>query len=235
MQDRSLHDALLSLTTPHLADACLRVGVPIRCAPPGLGPLAPGMKCAGRVRPVRHSGSVDIFLEALEDAAAGDVLVIDNEGRRDEGCIGDLVTLEVKQAGLAGIVLWGTHRDTAEIVEIGLPLFSLGTMPSGPVRADRRPAEALASAKIGNWVVTSDDIVLADADGAIFLPAAELPRIVEAGTAIRATEHRHSEAMRAGTSFREQTRFKDYLAARRDNPALDFRQHLRRIGGSIEE
>ena len=38
----------------------------------------------------RHHGSVDIFLEALERRQAGDVLVIDNGGRTDEGCVGDL-------------------------------------------------------------------------------------------------------------------------------------------------
>ena len=42
------------------------------------------MRSAGRVRPARHVGSVDVFLEALEAAERGDVLVVDNEGRTDE-------------------------------------------------------------------------------------------------------------------------------------------------------
>src|SRR5690242_17120903 len=84
------------LTTPHLADACLRAGAPVRCGPAGLGPIAPGMRCAGRVRPARHVGSVDVFLEALTGSGRGDVLVIDNAGRLDEACIGDLVALEAK-------------------------------------------------------------------------------------------------------------------------------------------
>ena len=44
--------------------------------------------------PARHYGSVDVFLEALSSAGPGDVLVIDNGGRTDEACIGDLVALE---------------------------------------------------------------------------------------------------------------------------------------------
>jgi hypothetical protein len=50
---------------------------------------------------------VDIFLEALEGAAPGNVLVVDNGGRLDEACVGDLVVLEAQAAGLEGIVIWG--------------------------------------------------------------------------------------------------------------------------------
>src|SRR6266404_9506008 len=88
--DSTLVERLRTLTTPHLADACLRVGAPVRCAPVGLRPIAPGMRCAGRARPARHVGSVDIFLEALSEAAPGEVLVVDNGGRLDEACVGDL-------------------------------------------------------------------------------------------------------------------------------------------------
>jgi len=79
--NEALIDQLRNLTTPHLADGCLRTNIPVRCAPAGLRPLVGNMQCAGRARPVRHVGSIDIFLEALQGAAAGEVLVIDNAGR----------------------------------------------------------------------------------------------------------------------------------------------------------
>src|SRR5437870_10531999 len=75
------------LTTPHVADACLRTGVEVRCAPSEVRALGASDWVVGRVRPARHYGSVDIFLEALEHASLGDALVIDNAGRRDEACI----------------------------------------------------------------------------------------------------------------------------------------------------
>ena len=85
-----------NLTTPHVADACLRRGVEVRCAPGNLRPLSPS-SCwvAGRVQPARHCGSVDVFLEALDNALPGDVLVIDSGGRHDEACVGDLIALEI--------------------------------------------------------------------------------------------------------------------------------------------
>lgn len=62
------------------------------------------------------------------------MLVVDNGGRLDESCVDDLVVLEARAAGLARIVIWGLHRDTADIRAIGLPVFSLGAIPSGPQR-----------------------------------------------------------------------------------------------------
>ena len=94
--------------------------------------MTPGSCLAGRVCPARHVGSVDAFLEAFETAALGDVLVVDNGGILDEACVGDLVALEAYEAGMEGMAIWGLHRDTADIRVIGLPVFSLGAIPTGP-------------------------------------------------------------------------------------------------------
>jgi regulator of RNase E activity RraA len=58
------------------------------------------------------------------------VLVVDNAGRKDEACVGDLTVLEAQSAGIAAHVVWGVHRDTPELREVGLPLFSYGTYPA---------------------------------------------------------------------------------------------------------
>src|SRR5437867_12941893 len=89
-----------TLTTPHVADACLRRGVNVRCAPSNLRPLnSSSCRIVGTVRPARHYGSVDVFLEAIERAHPGDILAVDNRGREDEACVGDLIALEAKVAG----------------------------------------------------------------------------------------------------------------------------------------
>jgi 4-hydroxy-4-methyl-2-oxoglutarate aldolase len=225
---------LQALATAHLADACLRVATTIRCAPSAIRGVAPTMRCEGIVRPARHAGSVDIFLEALATASVGDVLVVDNEGRLDEACVGDLIALETKQAGLSGIVIWGLHRDTNELRDIGLPLFSAGSLPAGPLGVRARHAEALTNAQFGEWCVSADDVVVADADGVLFLPKQNLGDVIEIAEQIRDTERRQAELMAKGRSLREQTNFDAYLKMVRENPNYGFREHLRAVSGAIE-
>ncbi|MFC0007781.1 RraA family protein [Micromonospora siamensis] len=230
-----LRRRLATLTTAHLADACLRAGVPVRCGPAALRPVVPGGQLFGPVVPARHVGSVDVFLEAIDGAAPGDVLVVDNGGRVDESCVGDLVVLEAAAAGLAGVVIWGLHRDTVDIRAVGLPVFSLGAIPTGPRRLDPRPASALTSATVGEWTLDAGDLAVADDDGVLFLPAGRAGELFQAAESIRATERRQAERIRAGVPLREQVGFAAFLAARTDDPALTFREHLRSVGGAIEE
>ncbi len=223
------------LSTAHLADACLRMRIPVRCGPAGLRPVLAGSRVAGRALPARHTGSVDVFLEAICAASPGDVLVAGNDGRLDEACVGDLVALEAQAAGLAGIVIWGLHRDTADIRAIGLPVFSLGAIPAGPAGPGRRQPDALVSVPFGGGEVTRADLIAADDDGVIVVPAARAADITAAAARIRDTEQRQARAVRAGLPLGSQLRLREYLARREQSPSLTFREHLRSIGGAVEE
>lgn len=234
MDHGTLQHRFAALTTAHMADACMRARVPVRCASALLRAVTPGSRLAGRVCPARHAGSVDAFLEAFETAAPGDVLVVDNGGRLDEACVGDLVALEAQAAGMEGIVIWGLHRDTADIRAIGLPVFSLGAIPTGPCSST--PAHnALESAVVGDWTVSREDLVLGDDDGVLFVPSPQAEEIFTLAETIRDTERRQAERIRAGVSLRSQVQFRAYLAKRENSPSLSFREHLRTVGGAIEE
>lgn len=222
------------LTTAHVADGCIRAGVPVRCGPAALRAVVPGDRVAGRVAPARHAGSVDVFLEAYERAAPGDVLVVDNAGRLDESCVGDLAVLEARAAGLGGVVVWGLHRDTADVRAIGLPVFSLGALPTGPLRLDPRPDGALEAARVGEWTVTGEDVVLGDEDGVLFVPLARSAEVLGLAETIRDTERRQAERIRAGDTLRDQVRFAEFLQRRAAEPAWTLREHLRAVGGAIE-
>ncbi len=235
MDHGELRQRFAALTTAHLADACIRAHVPVRCAPAGLTAVVPGSRVIGRVLPARHVGSVDVFLEAFEQAEPGDVLVVDNGGRTDEACVGDLVVLEAADAEVSGIVIWGLHRDTADIRAIGLPVFSLGALPTGPLRLDERPKDALEAARVGEWTVGDGDLVAADEDGALFLPADRTADLLTLAERIRDTERRQADRIRAGEGLRRQLGFGGYLERRRSEPSLTFREHLRSVGGAIEE
>ncbi|MEV4602923.1 RraA family protein [Amycolatopsis sp. NPDC049253] len=234
MKNDELRRRFETLTTAHLTDGCLRARLQVRCAPAGTRAAA-GARVAGRVLPARHAGSVDVFLEALMGTEEGDVLVVDNGGRLDESCVGDLVAIEAATAGASGIVIWGLHRDTADLRAIGLPVFSLGSMPTGPLTLTDRAANALESARVGEWEVTTDDLVFGDDDGVVFVPAAEADDVLRLAESIRDTERRQAKLIRGGNTLREQVRFAEFLRARETNPALTFREHLRAVGGAIEE
>lgn len=223
------------LSTPLIADACLRVKVPLRVAPSGIRPLMHGMRAAGRVLPARHRGSVDVFLEVMKNALPGDVMVIDNEARTDESCIGDLTVLEAKASGLSGLVARGYHRDTNELVQIGFPVFSYGTYPAGPRRLDKRQPEDLSSAKWGDFTVDSNDVVFADDDGVLFVSLRDVERVLEAAKAIWKVERRQADAIRAGKTLSEQLDFDSYLEKRISDPSYTLRKHLRELGGTVEE
>jgi len=235
MNNQELSRAFANLSTALIADAALQLRLPIRHAPFGIRAIIPESRLCGKVVPARHFGSVDVFLEAMESAHPGDILVIDNDGRTDEGCIGDLTALEAQAAGLAGIIVWGTHRDTAELRQLGLPIFSYGSWPFGPQRLDSRSDDALRVANFGYFTVSQEDIVLADDDGCLFAAADHAEQLLLAGQKIRQTERDQAHGIVSGISLRNQLKFEDFLAKRSRNPAYTFRQHLREIDGAIEQ
>ncbi len=230
-----LRESFASLATPQIADACIRLSVPMLLAPVGLKPIRSGDKVAGRVLPSRHYGSVDVFFEAFEAAEGGEVFVIDNGGRTDEGCIGDLTVLEAQAAGIAGMLVWGVHRDTRELRDIDIPIFTYGTCPAGPRRTDPTEPEALASARFGDDEVGKDHVVFADEDGAVFLPATDVDKVLATATSICETERNQADLVRAGSTLRDQLRFREYLDIRDGDSTYTLRKHLRSMGGAIEE
>jgi 4-hydroxy-4-methyl-2-oxoglutarate aldolase len=235
MKTESLSRAFAELSTPLIADAALRLKIPLRIAPPGIRPVRPNQRLAGPALPVRHFGSVDVFLEAMQDAQPGEVLVIDNGWRLDEGCIGDLTALEAEHCGLAGITVWGAHRDTPELRQIGLAIFSYGACPCGPQRLDPRDPSALRSARFGNFLVEPGDLVFADDDGCLFVTAERVDELLSVAREIWKRERQQADAIKSGRSLREQLEFARYLEERSADSSYTFREHLRKISGAIEE
>jgi len=221
--------------TAALADAAHRVGAFLRVAPANLRPLIPGSAVSGPALPFVHRGGADTLLEAIDRARRGQVLVIDNQGRRDEACVGDLLALEVQVAGLAGIVVWGLHRDTSQLCSIALPLYSLGSLPIGPDPSSLHERQAASDrpALLGTHPVRETDFVVADDDGVLLLGEGQFEQLVPIAREIEQTERSQAERLHGGETLRSQLDLAGYLQARERDASLTFSQHLRRIGGAI--
>lgn len=235
MDNNVLNAKFSKLSTPIVCDACLRKKIPLRLAPCGIKPLIPETSIAGRIIPVKHYGSVDIFLEAASKALPGDILVIDNQGRTDEGCIGDLTALEARAWKMSGIIVWGCHRDTRDLRRIKFPVFSYGHFPSGPTRLDKRGENAIGKANFGEITISSNDIVFADDDGVVFIPQEKAEEVIAEAEKIAATEQNQAKLINSGVTLFEQLDLKNYMIKKQKNPQFTFRNHLREIGGEIEE
>ena len=222
-----------NLATPHIADACVRLGEAFF---PAVGVHAIHSDCpvAGRVFAVKHHGSVDVFLEAFEQIGTGDVIVIDDGGRLDRGCIGDLTVLEAQLAGAAGFVVWGAVRDVPELAEIGLPVYAIQRCPAGPLAAEASGVSENQSIKLCGQSVQTGDYVFADDNGVVVVRSARLDEVFEVAAQIAATEFAQAQLIREGKSLRDQLGLRDYQKMRAANPSYTLREHLRQTGGAIE-
>lgn len=160
---------VLPVATAHVADAMDRQGM-MRCVTPvGLHPLNPGSTLVGWARGGRVTEGPQDTLATIRRMRPGEVLVIDDEGRRDGACLGDRLAAAAVDHGAAGAVLWGCHRDSAELRRLGIPVFSLGAVPwraRPPRDSTHRPV------RLGGTVVADGDLVVADDDGVLVVPAA---------------------------------------------------------------
>jgi regulator of RNase E activity RraA len=83
--------------------------------------------------------------------------------------------------------------------------------------------------------VTRKDVVFADDDGVLFVAAERAADVLATAGEIWQTEREQARRIRGGDTLRRQTDFEGYLARRAADPSYSFRQHLRQIGGEIEE
>ena len=78
-------------------------------------------------------------------------------------------------------------------------------------------------------------MVFANDDGVLFAPLQDAEKILSMASEIDKTERRQAEQIRQGNTLRQQLEFDDYLSRRATDFSYTFRQHLRGIGGAIEE
>ena len=109
---------------------------------------------------------------ALKVARAGDVLVVDAHGDLSAGIWGGLTTAVAIRKGLAGLVMDGAVRDSAELAASGFPVFTRGVCARAGSKEG--PGQVNMPISCAGVPVQPGDVIVGDADGVVVVPRALL-------------------------------------------------------------
>jgi regulator of RNase E activity RraA len=114
---------------------------------------------------------------AIEDMPAGCIAVVDAMGITDAGIFGDILCARMARRGVAALVTDGVLRDLAGVLTTGLPVWCQGAA-APPSVAGLTFVNWREPVGCGGVAVLPDDVVVADADGAVVIPAALLDHVL---------------------------------------------------------
>lgn len=117
--------------------------------------------------------------EVLETVQPGDVLVVQAYGSSFTGCFGDMLVRYFKRRGGAGIVVDGRIRDAPRVRELGVPIWCTGTTPHYASQSDLFPWAYDVPVAAGGVLCLPGDVVVADDDGAVIVPAQKAPQLIQ--------------------------------------------------------
>ncbi len=189
----TLAERLAALGTATLGEAAQDARIPNL----NLAPVGPGMRVAGPARTVRCLPGDNLALHlAIERAQPGEVIVADYGGSTQSGPFGEIMALACQLRGVAGLVIYGAVRDSAQISQMGFATFACGLNIRGTTKNDRGEVDAILD--FGGVTIRSGDMIVADADAVLVLPAASIETAVLAGELRVAREEQIMERLRAG-------------------------------------
>lgn len=170
---------------------------------PAVRPVFSPVKCAGRALTVdAPAGDNAIYRRAIREARSGDVLVIHRNGDDRRASFGGLLALAVHNRGIAGVILDGPVTDLAELVELRLPIFAKGVAALTTRRLNAGGAVGVP-VTCGGVRVETGDYVLADEDGVLVIPRANLEDVIERGEAAARRAAQTREYLLAGKTLDE--------------------------------
>lgn len=162
-----------------------------------LRPLAAGMIAAGAAMTVRCRPGDNLALHrAIAAAASGDVLVVDYGGSLESGPFGEIMALACRLRGIAGIVIDGAVRDSAQIAALDFPVFCRSLNIRGTAKQDI--GELGGRIMLGTVPVNRGDFIVADADAVVILPSTDALAAASAGETRAARERDMMARLRSG-------------------------------------
>lgn len=184
---RTVREKLFTAVIGDVMDAS---GLTRQFLPPEIRALHPDMVVVGRAMPVLeadcsgeavgHSGRPEPFglmFQALDELKPGEVYVAAGGSPR-YAFWGGLMSTRAHSLGAAGAVLGGPHRDTREILGLGLPVFSMGAYAQDQRLRGRVVDYRCQVAFPNGATVAPGDLIVGDLDGVLVVPAAHVADVV---------------------------------------------------------
>jgi 4-hydroxy-4-methyl-2-oxoglutarate aldolase len=152
----------------------------IGALPAAIKPIDARSKICAPAYCVRTTPGNNLMLHrAIYEAPVGSVLVVDVGGPAgyEFGYWGDIMTVAAVERGLAGLIIDGGARDADEIQASGLPVFCRMLAIRGTLKAPE--GELGGRITVGAVSIATGDIIVADRDGVIAVPAATVETVVQ--------------------------------------------------------
>lgn len=202
MQGEDWGDRLAMIDACALSDAMDRLS--LAGAVTGLRRVATTKRIAGRVTTVKLAAGVapggshrHLCTGAIEAAARGAVVVVEQATGVDAAGWGGVLSNAAAVRGLAGVIVEGPARDVDEADELGFPVFARRTT-CRTARGRVYEESFDTPIRVGEVVVNAGDYVVADASGAVFIPAARVAEVLGVAETIVARERLMTRAVRDG-------------------------------------
>jgi regulator of RNase E activity RraA len=171
-----------------LSDTLDLLGVVERVLDRRLRPLTrASARVAGRATTVRfvpdHDGAdtadpYGAMIDFIDGLEAGAIVVIAAGGDERSACWGELFSAAAIGRGVRGVVCDGYIRDAAQVRALDLPVFARGTRPFD-YRNRLRVVSTNETVRCGGVRISAGDLVLADDDGIVAIPAAMAAEVTE--------------------------------------------------------